>query len=195
MLAWLSYPPPPSSWGNSTKSDHTQTLCDYNKRASYRQSWTARWKSWRAEHEGRARMVVIGANADWDQSWKLAWRGSPSGGVVFWLKQATFLHSWMKRHSLHRLQQFSVSFYLFNWLQFPPFFAQLFDFPLEFLYSLRLFFPVWSRIGLFLLQDGGGSGNAERCNVVISQTISWVSQKRLSSEVGISLFIETFHTI
>ncbi len=32
-------------------------------------------------------------------------------------------------------------------------------------------------------------------HVVISQTISWVSQKRLSSEAGISLFIETFHAI
>ena len=32
-------------------------------------------------------------------------------------------------------------------------------------------------------------------NVVTSQTISWVSQKRLLSEAGISLFIESFHAI
>ncbi len=48
--------------------------------------------------------------------------------------------------------------------------------------------PSPPEINILRGQRGGQS-------VVISQTISWVSQKRLLSEVGISLFVEFFHAI
>ncbi len=48
---------------------------------------------------------------------------------------------------------------------------------------------------LQLLRDPSPRIATHATSVVISLTISWVSQKKLSSEAGISLFIEIFHTI
>ncbi len=45
----------------------------------------------------------------------------------------------------------------------------------------------WTHVSMFM--------SSIEYSVVTSQTLSWVSQKRLLSEAGISLFIESFHAI